>query len=152
MGLGSPKATLEEGALRGGTWVIGVLKLGTKLPGRQGRGVWGSCSTGVSSDAGRLLPETQLQWEGDCRRHHTVRAPPSCGDITWHPQPWPPACFRESRSPAAKPASVQPFPRLSSHSATWCSLKTRHPRSEGSPGHGQSGPPQFVQPAPPSPS
>lgn len=58
MGLGSPKATLEEGALRGGTWIIGVLKLGTKLPGRQGRGGWGSCRTGVSSDAGRLLPET----------------------------------------------------------------------------------------------
>lgn len=45
MGLGSPKATLEEGALRGGMWIVGVLKLGTKLPGRQGRGGWGSCRT-----------------------------------------------------------------------------------------------------------
>lgn len=127
VGLGSPKATLEEGAFRGRTWIIGGLKIRNKGYGRQGRGGWGCCRRGVSPKAAHL-PERQLQGEGGRRRHHTARVPTSYGVIAPHRQPWPPSCFKESRIPTANRASAQPLRRLSSRSATSCSLKTRHPR------------------------
>lgn len=57
IGLGPSKARLE-GALGGGTWNTGVLKIGTKLL-KAGEGRLGSCRGRGRSEAGHR-PETQL--------------------------------------------------------------------------------------------
>lgn len=64
------------------------------------KGGWGFCRRGVSPKTTHLLPETAAGRGWAQTPSHCVGSSFLWG-ITPHPQLWPPACFRESRSPAA---------------------------------------------------